>query len=60
MRVFDPATGEWTSLAPLPTPRFATHAAVIDGRVYVPTGVGLPPDGSDIPAVLPSLEVFIP
>src|SRR5262249_52486258 len=34
---FDPATGAWTSRAPLPAPRFLAAAATAssDGRIYV-------------------------
>jgi outer membrane protein assembly factor BamB len=32
---FDPATGEWALLAPLPEPRSSHDAAVLDGRLYV-------------------------
>lgn len=35
---FDPATNEWTTLAPLPEPRSSHDAAVIDGIVYVVGG----------------------
>jgi hypothetical protein len=36
--VFDPATGKWESLAPLPTPRSSHNAVVIDGNLYVVGG----------------------
>jgi len=32
---FDPATGQWKKLAPLPTPRSSHNAAVIGDRLYV-------------------------
>jgi N-acetylneuraminic acid mutarotase len=60
--VFDPAQPRdqaWGMAAPLNTPRFATGAAAIDGRIYFPGGVALvrPPDMFDS---VPTLEVFIP
>lgn len=36
--VFDPATGKWESLAPLPAPRSSHNAVVIDGKLYVAGG----------------------
>jgi N-acetylneuraminic acid mutarotase len=35
---FDPATGKWTDLAPLPAGRSSHDAAVIDGKLYVVGG----------------------
>lgn len=35
---FDPATGKWTDLAPMPEPRSSFDAAVVDGKVYVVGG----------------------
>jgi hypothetical protein len=35
---FDPATGEWTSLEPLPAPRSSHNAVVIGDRLYVVGG----------------------
>jgi N-acetylneuraminic acid mutarotase len=53
-----PTTGMWRQAGPMKTPRFATGAAVIGDRLYVPAGaanVG----GSAIAAVN-ALEVLIP
>jgi len=33
--IYDPATGQWTEAAPLPTPREHMPAVVYDGRVHV-------------------------
>ena len=33
--VLDPASGEWSEAAPLPTPRGGHGAAVLDGRIHV-------------------------
>ena len=35
---FDPATGKWTALAPLPAPRSSHNAAVIGDKLYVVGG----------------------
>jgi N-acetylneuraminic acid mutarotase len=59
--VFDPTQpGDmaWQTVAPLNTPRFATGAAAIDGRIYFPGGIALvAPNVFDS---VPTLEVFIP
>jgi hypothetical protein len=60
--LFDPAhpdTG-WTTLTPIKTPRFATGSAVIANKLYVPTGMGLGPDGPVDFRALPDFEVFLP
>jgi hypothetical protein len=51
---FDPASGEWTPLAPLPTPRSSHNAAVIGNRLYVVGGWQLAGEspGTWQPAVL--------
>jgi N-acetylneuraminic acid mutarotase len=36
--VFDPATGEWTRLAPMPTARNHAGAAAVNGRIHVLAG----------------------
>lgn len=60
-RMLDPATGVWTLLASLPTPRFATHGAVINGRFYVPAGMKMSSSDPDAtPVVSSTLEVFVP
>jgi N-acetylneuraminic acid mutarotase len=45
---FDPATNEWTALAPLPAPRSSHNAVVIGERLYVTGGWTLagPRDGT--------------
>ena len=35
MQSFDPATGVWTTLAPLPTPLIWPEAVVLDGKIWV-------------------------
>jgi N-acetylneuraminic acid mutarotase/uncharacterized GH25 family protein len=35
---FDPGTGKWQSLTPLPAPRSSHNAVVIDGKLYVAGG----------------------
>jgi len=57
--VLDPATGMWSTVAPLGTPRFGTGGAVVDGRLYVPTGLAMGATEHDFQTV-PTLEVFIP
>jgi N-acetylneuraminic acid mutarotase len=56
----DPAKPEagWTTLTPITTPRFAMNGAVIDNRLYVPTGLGTGTEGPLRP--LTNFEVFIP
>lgn len=36
--IFDPSTGKWTPLPPLPSPRSSHGVAVLDGRLYVAGG----------------------
>ncbi|MDX9739828.1 MAG: kelch repeat-containing protein [Gammaproteobacteria bacterium] len=38
-------TGEWEQIAPLPTPRFALDAVVMDGRIVTLGGVAFTPEG---------------
>ena len=38
VEAFDPATGRWTSLAPLQVGRHATQAIVYDGAIYTAAG----------------------
>jgi hypothetical protein len=59
---FDPAKPEagWTTLTPITTPRFAMGGAVIDNRLYVPTGLGTGPGGPLDFRALTNFEVFIP
>jgi N-acetylneuraminic acid mutarotase len=46
--VFDPATGRWSTLAPLPTPRSGHGAGTLRGRIQVFGGEGNPnrPEGT--------------
>lgn len=39
------ATGQWEELAPLPTPRFALTAVVIDNKIVTMGGVAFRPEG---------------
>ncbi len=41
----DLASGRWEQIAPLPTPRFALDAVVIDGRIVTMGGVAFTPEG---------------
>ncbi|HEY8472796.1 MAG TPA: S8 family serine peptidase [Natronosporangium sp.] len=50
---FDPVTGTWTELAPIPTPREKPNGAIIDGKFYVVGGWDT--DG-DTP--IPTLEIY--
>lgn len=38
-------TGKWEEIAPLPTPRFALDAVVVDGRILTMGGVAFTPEG---------------
>lgn len=46
LRSFDPATGSWTSLHPMPTPRVDAAMAVLGGRLYVVGGRGTSPSSA--------------
>jgi N-acetylneuraminic acid mutarotase len=41
----DLKTGKWEQIAPLPTPRFALDAVVMDGRILTMGGVAFTPEG---------------
>jgi N-acetylneuraminic acid mutarotase len=60
---FDPRASEaadiWRMVSGLHTPRFATGAATIDGRIYFPGGIALLKAPATFSPV-PTLEVFIP
>ncbi len=47
--VFDPATGEWTPLAEMPTARGGATAQALDGRIYVAGGID--PSGASVSTV---------
>ncbi len=42
---YDPATDTWATMAPMPTPRHGTGAAVVGDAIYIPGG-GLVRSGS--------------
>ena len=42
---FDPSNNTWESIAPLPTPRFALSAVVMNGKIYAMGGVAFKPEG---------------
>jgi serine/threonine-protein kinase PknK len=50
----------WTTITPITTPRFAVGGAVVGNKMYVPTGVGVGPNGQLDFRALPNLEVFFP
>jgi N-acetylneuraminic acid mutarotase len=39
--VYDPGSGTWTALAPMPSPRHGIGAAVIGDRIFVPGGASV-------------------
>jgi N-acetylneuraminic acid mutarotase len=39
--VYDPSSGQWYRIAPMPVPVLAPSAAFVDGRLYVIGGIGL-------------------
>ena len=53
MDVYDPSTGTWNALAPLPTPRYRFAAALYQGRIYA---LG----GTDGHQVLRSVDIYDP
>jgi len=57
---FDPATGNWTTKAPIPTPRFLASVAVQDGRIYVAGGVSAIFGTSVRIIYLDSVEIYDP
>ncbi len=56
--LLDPATAKWSIAAPMTTPRFATGAAALGDRIYVPGGSALV--APDVYAAVTTLEVFTP
>lgn len=53
LEVYDPATGAWLGLAPIPTPRSGFGAASVNDRIYVFGGEG--PNGT-----IKNVEVYVP
>jgi len=53
---FDPSTSTWTQKAPMPTPRSAGAAAIVDGKIYV--AGGRPPHGSDFAVYDPLADAW--
>ena len=45
---FDPESGEWTELPPLPEPRSSHDAAVLDGKLYVAGGWSMQGDADAV------------
>jgi N-acetylneuraminic acid mutarotase len=45
---YEPAADEWKALAPMPSKRGAAGAAVVNGKIYVIGGAGVPPGSSEI------------
>jgi N-acetylneuraminic acid mutarotase len=60
--MFDPATGEWTTLAPAPTARNSAASVVVDDRIYVIGGreFSLAADGSAVQENVATVEVYEP
>jgi hypothetical protein len=58
-KVLEPSIGRWTTASAMTTPRFATGAATIGDRIYVPTGVAItmPPD---VVGAVNTFEAFVP
>jgi N-acetylneuraminic acid mutarotase len=58
--LFDPARPDagWSTITPIPTPRFATGGAVVANKLYVPTGTGA--TGPTTFTALSDFEVFVP
>ena len=61
--LFDPAkpAAGWTTLTPITTPRFAMGGAVVDNRLYVPTGMTYRPGTNNIQVqAVTTFEAFVP
>jgi hypothetical protein len=56
--LYTPVSGTLTALAPMPTPRFASAAAVAGGRIYVAGGTVVA-SSTDVHAVA-TFDVFTP
>ena len=55
VEAFDPKTGVWEAVAPMPTARYGAGAAVVDGKIYVAGGAR-----SNTEAPLATVEVYDP
>jgi N-acetylneuraminic acid mutarotase len=53
--MYDPATDQWTALAPMPTPRSSITSAVINGQIHVVSG-----ENVQDTCVFPQHEVYDP
>jgi N-acetylneuraminic acid mutarotase len=53
---YDPATGQWSARAPMPTKRSAGATAVINGKIYV--AGGRPPQGHDFAVYDPAADAW--
>jgi N-acetylneuraminic acid mutarotase len=57
--VYNPATGQWRQVEPLPSPRWLLSAVVLNGRIYAIGGVlGYPPES--VPVVTTIVEEYDP
>jgi len=45
---YDPAADTWKALAPMPSKRGSTSAAVVDGKIYVIGGAGVHPGSKEV------------
>jgi hypothetical protein len=60
VEAYDPATNTWSTMAPMPTPRYNLTAVVVaDGSIYTLGGDAYLP-GSFGPTTMPTIEIFNP
>jgi len=57
LEVYDPATGEWSTLTPMPTARGGLAAAALGGRLFTFGGEG---NSADPQGIFPQVEVYDP
>jgi N-acetylneuraminic acid mutarotase len=55
---YTPATNAWTAIRPLPIPRAAHGAALLDGKIYIVGGAS--PDAEQALALTPQVDVYDP